>query len=406
VTDPPVTSSRQVLGRLAGPVYLPWIAMGFGTAMLAPTLPLYLSDADFSDSRIGLVLAAAGVGAALAALPTGGLIERIGTRAVIALWLAVLGTAIAALGLTTTLIALLAFRFVGGAAEIAIRLGGQTEITRRVPVTVRGRAMSFMGGGRRLTFFIGPIVGGVLADAIGFEATFVVAGIVIACGALPAIIGGRARLVPTSASTRTASTMAGSKPSIRSALRPHRRLLAMATFGPLLIMAAREGRFLVLPRIGDELGLTPTMVGLVIAIGTGADLLLFPVAGWLMDRFGRLFAIIPAFTLMGFGLLLLGLAGSAVAVAIAGGVIGLGNGLSAGTMLTYGSDLAPPEATGPFLGAFAAVQDVGKVVGPLAVGVVADGASLGTASIVLAALLFVAIGWMYGVVGETKHRAA
>jgi len=382
---------------LALPVYLPWIMMTLGAAMLAPTLPVYLSDAGFTDSRIGVIIAAGGVGAALSALPNGGLIEKLGTRSVILLWLAVMGISVAALGLTTALLALIALRLAGGAAEIAIRLAGQTEITGRVPVGLRGRSMAFMGGGRRLTFFFGPIIGGVLADTIGFEATFVLAGIVIACGVVPATVGGRR----VDATPTTDSRADAGRSSIRSALRPHWRLLAFGAFGPLLIMAAREGRFLVLPRIGDELGLTPTMIGIVIAIGTGADLLLFPVSGYLMDRFGRLAAIVPAFTLMGIGLLLLGFAGTAVTVAIAGGVIGVGNGLSAGTMLTFGSDLAPAEATGPFLGAFAAVQDVGKIVGPIVVGVVADAASLGAASIVLAVLLFAAIAWMFGIVGET-----
>jgi MFS family permease len=123
-----------------------------------------------------------------------------------------------------------------------------------------------------------------------------------------------------------------------------------------------------------------------------------------MDRFGRLFAMVPAFGLIAVGLVLLGLADSTTTVVIAGAVIGVGNGLSSGTMLTFGSDLAPADATGPFLAGLAAMQDAGRVVGPLLVGVVGAGAGLGAASIALALVMIVAIAWLAVVVGETSHH--
>ena len=110
----------------------------------------------------------------------------------------------------------------------------------------------------------------------------------------------------------------------------HWRLLLVVASGPILIMAARRGRAVVLPLIGDDLGLSPTTVGLLVSVSTGADLLLFPVAGYLMDRFGRLTAIVPAFSLMGIGLFALALADGGLAVALSGALIGVGNGLSSG----------------------------------------------------------------------------
>ena len=62
---------------------------------------------------------------------------------------------------------------------------------------------------------------------------------------------------------------------------------------------------MVLPLIGTAVGLSPADVGLLIGAGGLADFLLFPVSGFLMDRFGRLAAIVPAFSLMGAGLFLL-----------------------------------------------------------------------------------------------------
>jgi MFS family permease len=179
--------------------------------------------------------------------------------------------------------------------------------------------------------------------------------------------------------------------------------LLLVASGPVLIMVGRRGRIVVLPLIAAELGLGPVAVGLMVSISTGADLMLFPLSGWLMDRYGRLRAIVPAFGLMAGGLLLLGAADDAAAVAVAGALVGLGNGLSAGTMLTLGSDLAPEEGTGPFLAGFATLQDWGQVLGPLLVGWVAGLAGLGAAAAVLGLVMLGGVALIVITIGET-HR--
>ena len=60
-----------------------------------------------------------------------------------------------------------------------------------------------------------------------------------------------------------------------------------------------------------------------------------------MDRFGRLYSIVPAFTVMAIGLVLLGLADGATGVAV-GVLIGGGNGLTS-EPCSPGADLAPEE---------------------------------------------------------------
>jgi MFS family permease len=186
------------------------------------------------------------------------------------------------------------------------------------------------------------------------------------------------------------------------ALRRHTGLLLLAGTGSALVMAGREGRNVIVPLIGDDLGLSNTAVGALVAIGTGADLLLFPIAGWLMDRFGRLFAIVPAFTLVGIGLLVLGTFYSGTGVVVAGVIMGVGNGMSAGTLLTLGGDLAPSDP-GPFLATLGMMHDTGVVVGSLVVGRFADTAGLPTSAIALAFIMFTAVLWMVIAVGDSSR---
>lgn len=383
------------LGRLVLPVYLPVIAGTIGVAILVPVLPLYLKDSGLSLRTTSVVLAAVGLGAAVGSLPAGSLLARFGERRVLFVSLGALAASTALLGFTTAVVALVALRMAAGASNVALRLSRQTYIARRVLGEHRGRSMAMIGGSFRFSLLVGPLLGGWLVDTSGFATTFVVAGGFAALGVIPPLISGPRHLAP-----RT-DVVAVPQFGVVDAIRTHWRLLLVAGVVPLLVMTAREGRFVVLPLISDDLGLSPTAVGAVIAVGTGADLLLFPVAGFVMDRFGRLAAMVPAFGTIAVGLLMLAAAGSTTSVVVAGAVIGIGNGLSSGTMLTLGSDLAPADATGPFLAGLAAMQDAGRVTGPLLVGVIGAGAGLGVASVALAAVLVGAVLWLVLVIGET-----
>ncbi|MDJ0771365.1 MAG: MFS transporter [Ilumatobacter sp.] len=396
----PARSASAVLRKLVMPIYAPVVLSYIGLGMLVPVLPLYLTDAGISLRLVSVVLASLGLGASLGGLPAGALIGRFGERAVVIAAVIVFGGATALLGVTDVALALAALRIASGAANAAVRLSRQTYITRRVGLGHRGRAMSMIGGSFRMSMFVGPLAGGALVDAVGFSSTFAIAGALSLTGLVPLVLD-REEL-PMLPDAGTPARRVG----ILRAIATHRRLLASAGVVPMLVMAVREGRLVVIPLIGDELGLSPTAVGALVTVGTAADLLLFPVAGWVMDRFGRLVAMVPAFGLIALGLVLLGVADDTATAVIAGAVIGIGNGMSSGTMLTLGSDLAPPDSPAQFLAGMATIQDGGRVLGPLIVGVVGDALGLGAASIALAAVLVAAVAWLVTVVGETGRRPA
>ena len=79
----------------------------------------------------------------------------------------------------------------------------------------------------------------------------------------------------------------------------------------------------------------------------------------------------------------------------AAAVLGLGNGLSAGLIMTLGADLAPADRRGEFIGVFRMMPELGGVAGPVALGVLLDAASLFAGTVLcggfgLAAALFMA----------------
>lgn len=387
---------RPELRRLLVPVYLPWAMPTLGAGMLLPVFPLYLEETGLSLSLVGLVTAAAGVGSALGGVPASSYAERRGADRLLGAALLLAGISTALLGVSEAVIVLVVLRVAFGLGFSGITQSRQLVVARTVSIGLRGRVNSFVGGMHRFTFVIGPVLGGFTYDRWGADTTFVVAGALTAAGMLTLVLPGGRDGHPVSAPSE--------RVSVRGSLWRYRRLLLIASLGPLLVSSARQGRHVVVPLIGDDLALDPAAIGLLVAVGTAADFMLFPVSGWLMDRRGRLASMVPAFLLMAFGLFLLGLADSVAVAVIAGIVIGLGNGLSAGTMLTLSTDLAPTDEPGPFIAGFHTLSGIGTILGPLAVGWVADVLGLSAAAFTLAVMLAVGTAWIALVIGETARE--
>jgi MFS family permease len=131
---------------------------------------------------------------------------------------------------------------------------------------------------------------------------------------------------------------------------------------------------------------------------------MFPVAGFIMDRFGRRYAIVPCFFIFATGMAMVPLTGSYLTLLIAGIVMGLGNGLGSGTMMTTGADLAPREGTGEFLSVWRLVGDVGHATGPWIVGEIADVSGLGLSAVVLSGVGYMAVAIFLWLVPETSRQ--
>ncbi|MEZ5246215.1 MAG: MFS transporter [Acidimicrobiales bacterium] len=394
-TTPPL---RPALRRLLLPLYLPWGMATLGAGIVLPVLPLYLEESGLSLGSIGTVLAASGIGSALGGVPASSLAERRGTDRLLLVATVFLAATTVILGLTSAVVALVAMRVGYGFAFAGLSQSRQLVVARQVAVGLRGRINSFVGGMHRLTYVVGPILGGRVYESWGANPTFILSGVLTSIGLLALVLPGGRDQHPIAPATE--------RVRIAASLWRHRRRLVVASLGPLLVASARQGRYVVVPLIGDELELDAAAIGLLVAVGTAADFVLFPIAGWLSDRFGRLTAMVPAFSLMALGLALLGFADTVTQAVVAGVIMGFGNGLSAGSMLTLSTDLAPVDEPGPFIAGFHTLSGAGTFVGPFAVGWVADAHGLGTAALVLAVTLMAGVAWLAFVIGETARPAS
>jgi MFS family permease len=187
--------------------------------------------------------------------------------------------------------------------------------------------------------------------------------------------------------------------------RSHHRILTTVGIGQLFAQMVRTGRDVLIPLYGaDVLGLAVDSIGWISSLASAIDMLLFYPVGMIMDRYGRKFAIVPSFLVQGIGLALIPLTHSFAGLAAVGGLIGFGNGLGSGTMLTLGADLSPTQSRGEFLGMWRLIGDLGFTSGPLVAGSVANAMALPAAALVMGASGLVASAIFTFLVPETAKK--
>ncbi len=386
-------------------VYIPTFILAFCQGMLALLLPVYVIDLGLSFSLIGLVLAGYGIGTLIGDLPAGGIQDRIGNRRSMTIGICVMGLGMLALSQSERVVMLVLCGISIGAGAALWNVSRHAYLANNTLNASRGRAISIFGGVNRIGTFAGPITGGYLSAEAGMQTAFAFCGVI----ALLALIfpflfvrDGQGELPP-----EQRTSMARSYRHLLSYLRSNGWLVTPAGFGMICAQTIRAGRQTIIPLYAATvLGLDVDKIGLVMGIAAAVDMSMFYPAGYVMDRFGRKFAFVPSFLLQALGMALIPLTGSFATLLAVTSLIGFGNGLGSGTMLTLGADLAPPkgEGMGAFLGLWRLIGDTGHTSAPIIVGTIADALSL-VPSIYVIAVIGLGAGSILGLfVPETLKK--
>lgn len=391
---------------LALTIYTPTLMLAFCRGMLIPVLPLYAASFDVSYGLVGLAVGSVGLGTIMGDLPAGVLLGRISAKRTMQLGIACIAVAMLAVGLTRTFPALVIFYFMSGLGTALYNISRHMYLTNETPLGQRGRAIAMFGGINRIGTFAGPVIGGSIGMAFGLRTPFLIFASVAAVAILFPTLFANDNRPSRLEHDGQAMSVVHHLQLMWQIFVEHIRVLMSAGLGQLFAQTIRSGRQIVIPLYASEiLGLDVQAVGWIVSASAFVDMSLFYPAGWIMDRFGRKFAYVPSFILQGVGMALIPFTGSFAALLGATCLIGFGNGLGSGTMMTLGSDLAPADSRGEFLGIWRLIGDGGQTGGPIAVGAVADLFSLPIAIFVIASAGFMAALTLGLAVPETLHRA-
>jgi MFS family permease len=386
--------------------YLPSLLLAVSNGLVLPVLPLWAKELGVSYGLIGLVLSGQGIGMLLGDLPAGVLARRLGQKRAMLLGVACTALSTAALFWVRNVPLALLARLLAGFGTALYSVARHAYVAGAVGSGSRGRAISLFGGLMRIGRFVGPLAGGVVAAAYGLPSTFLAYGLVGAAALVVMVVFVRsAREAPRRSVGSDESAQAAHKVPIWALFRTHWRVLASAGMGQLFAQTIRAGRSAIIPLYAaDVIGLNVQQIGLIVSLSSAIDMSLFVPAGLLMDRLGRKYAIVPSFALQALGMALVPLTGGFYGLLGTTLLIGFGNGLGSGTMMTLGADLSPPESRDEFLGVWRLIGDGGHAAGPYAVGQVAEWVALPTAAWVMSAAGLMAALVFVLLVPETLNR--
>ena len=363
-----MSSGPVSLVRVASAVFLPTLIFEIGMGALAPMIVLSGRGLGASVGMAGLLLALLGVGQILGDVPAGALAARVGDRRamLVAAGIAVvtlLGCAVAgtlwvlALGVTAT-----------GATNAMFILARQSYLTEVIPEGARARALSTLGGMSRIGAFVGPLIGAVVVHGRPVRDIYWLA---LACAVVAGLV---VLLVPDVADPATVRERRPA--SVRSVVVRHRRLFLTLGMAVLLVASVRATRQTALPLWADHLGQSPSTTSVIFALAGLVDTLTFYPAGKIMDRAGRLWIAVPPMLLLGLTQAALPFTRGLVSLTVVAMLMGFGNGIGSGVLMTLGADVAPPRIRSQFLGVWRLCSDSGTAAGPLVVSAAAGLGSL------------------------------
>jgi MFS family permease len=396
---PGTLDSPRALWRIAVPAYGPTALSSVGTGAVLPVLALTARELGASVGVAALVVAALGIGTLLAALPAGSLVAAVGERRGL-----VVAGLVEAVAMLVALVAgqvwqLLAAVVVIGAASAVFGLARQAYLTDAVPVHLRARALSTLGGVHRIGVFVGPLLGAGIIGTLGLRAVYAFAAVMALAGVVLVLV-----TRDLTAEHRAARAHLP-RPRLRAVLVDHRRVLLTLGTGIMALAAARATRMSILPLWAEAIGLDAARTSLVFAVAGGVEMLLFYPAGAVMDRFGRVWTAVPAIVLLATGMLVLPLTGDLAGLTTVAVLMAVGNGLGSGIIMTLGADASPEVGRAQFLGGWRLFAEVGASGGPLLISALAGLASLVAASLVMGGITLAGGAWLARWVPRYDPRA-
>ncbi|MBI4498310.1 MAG: MFS transporter [Chloroflexi bacterium] len=388
--------SRTMVGDRRSAVFLALATFLFWASLYVyvPILAVYAESLGASLSMVGLVVGAYGISQFLLRIPLGIQSDRHGRRlpyVAASLLLAAagaLGLALApepwTLFLARGLTGVAAYGWVVFSVLFAAYFPPQ-----QVP-----RAMGWINFVNGLSQMTAALVGGIIAEHLGWGPTFlagvVLAGCGLACLSPVREVPTPRDQVPTAAQIWRVATVPG--------------LLLVSALSSLTQYATFSTTFGFTTVYAAGIGASKADLGLL----TTAFFAAFTVAslgtGFLMERVGPRGTLVLGMALLSGGTLVIPLTGALWMVVVAQVVAGVGRGVTQPALLALAIQDAAPAERATAMGVYQALYAIGMFAGPPASGAIAD--ALGLPSVFVVAGAACLVGGLWARVGLPQQRPA
>ena len=360
-----------------------------GQGVLRPSLPLYLQHVFAARYRMVTVIPTVfGAGKWIASLPTGHLLDRLGRRPLMVCGLLIIAASDVGSMLTSEYTVFLGLRALAGAGWAMFATVATTTMLDPRASKGRGRAVSALMMSETLGLLLGSAGGGWLYQAAGVGSPFLFEA---ACMVLGSAVLMRS-VLPTGPLRSTASPSTAAR--LGTVLRIPGVLVIAFTNAALVAIQTGLLVFLLPLYLVNRVGVTPGTVGMIVSLGVLGRLVALAWGGGMSDRADR--ARLLGAGLLAYGVLIAGviLLTHPIALALWSLAIGGVAGFVAPQPTALIGDRVPADLHGVAIGWLRTITDTGQILGPLAMGALADAMDLSTPFVAGAALL-IATAWPY-----------
>lgn len=328
--------------------------------LIVTIAPFSVEEYGVSTSLAGLVSGIFIIGTLIARLAVGGLIERMGSRNILLIGLAVTIVASAFYFGAVSLPLLMANRFFHGIGLGISSTATGTMVAQMLPPSRRGEGIGYFSLSTVLATAIGPFFGIFLSQHYEFNVLFMFClAISVCCGVMFFFVKKTPAVMP-----KKDLPEAVKKLGVRGLLEMRALPIAFVT---LLAAVAYSGVLSFISFYAEEINLvsTASFFFLVYAI---AVLFSRPYTGKLLDVKGNNFVVYPSLILFAGGLLLLSATSAGWMLLLAGGIIGLGFGNFQSCAQAIALQGVKPERLGVATSTFFIFLDFGFGFGPYVLG--------------------------------------
>ncbi len=397
--------------RLVSPVGLACLIVFLhyvGAYMRMPLLPLYARAGGAGTGQVGLMMGAFMVVAAATAVPGGVLADRFGRRRLIVAGVAISAATSFALPLRDDAVFLTGVLALAGGAMAAFTPAVMAYIGEAGGAEHAGRAYGWYTTALYGGLTLGPALGGIAADVVGFRFAFLASGAVLVASFALAAGGLPERRTPSFLLRERSGTAGGKEPPPRVGLREVARdPMVLACWGAMFCMTFAWGVLLAfLPLYAQDLGFSRRAIGVLFGIQALCNMGMRAPVGYLSDRLGvrapfttggmlafaAAAAVIPALQ----GALTLG-----AAIAVTGFAQGVG-AVATGAALGGATE---PSVRGAAMGGYSMALYAGMAAGSLLVGPVIAARGFGAGFGVAGAVLLLGAAAFHRASGRPRRRA-
>jgi multidrug resistance protein len=263
-----------LLGLVCAVVFID--SIGYG--VVVPVLPLYARQLHVSDFGVGFLFATYAIALLVAAIPMGVLSDRFGRKPFVLLGMFAMAGAFVFYAFAKSYPVLVVARILDGLTAAATWSAGLALLGDRFEEKEMGSKVGWAIAAMAVGGIAGPLLGGTLADAIGYRAPFY--AIAIAC-----VAGGIATLFLVEQKGAQRSRSLGWR-MLRPVFTNRNVMLAC-----LITLVTTTGLGLLEPTLPlyfkDTFHMSRTAIGLVFGVTMLLYAIASPVAGKLSDRLGR-----------------------------------------------------------------------------------------------------------------------